>query len=115
MPHKPAKLLQDILDAGRGIQSFVAGRTIDDYNNQLMLRSAVERQFEIIGEALNRLRHLDPVLVERLGPYQKIIAFRNIIAHGYEVLDAAIVWQVIHDYLPALLEQSRQLLSDVEA
>ena len=54
MPHEPQKLLQDILDAARAIESFAQDRSLDDYRSDLMLRSAVERQFEIIGEALRR-------------------------------------------------------------
>jgi len=110
MPHKAAKLLQDVLDAGSAIQGFVAERSVEDYRTDLMLRSAVERQFEIIGEALSRLRRVDLAVLQRLEPYDKVIAFRNIIAHGYDVLDAAIVWQVIQEYLPELLDDAREQL-----
>jgi len=115
MPHSPAKLLQDILDAGRTIRQFVADRTLAEYREDLMLRSAVERQFEVVGEAMNRLDRLDPDMLQRLQGHQKIVAFRNIIAHGYDALDNAIVWQVITDYLPTLLSQTEQLLQEVEA
>lgn len=114
MLHRRAKLLQDILDAGGAIQQFTAGRTIKDYREDLMLRSAVERQFEIVGEALNRLVRLDAALVESIEGHARIIAFRNIIAHGYDVLDSAIVWQVIVDYLPPLLDRVREALRKVE-
>jgi len=115
MPHSSAKLLQDILDAGRAIRQFVADRTLADYRDDLMLRSAVERQFEIVGEAMNRLDRLDPDRLQRIEGHQKIVAFRNIIVHGYDALDNAIVWQVITDYLPTLLAQAEQLLQEVEA
>ena len=113
MPHKPEKLLQDVLDAGTAIRSFVAGKALDDYGTDAMLRSAVERQFEIIGEALRRLVALNPTLVERISDHQRIIAFRNIIAHGYEILDDAAVWQAIQDKLPLLLTQTRSILDDL--
>lgn len=103
MPHSSNKLLQDILSAGQAIQQFTVSRTLDDYRNDLMLRSAVERQFEIIGEALNRLGRLNPASVQNIEGHEKIIAFRNVVAHGYDVLDDAIVWQMISDYLPELL------------
>jgi len=112
MPHNAAKLLHDIVQAGRAIRGFSEARTIQDYRQDLMFRSAVERQFEIIGEALNRLGRVDPNLLGRIDDHQKIIAFRNIIAHGYDVLDEAIVWQVVEDYLPRLLEQVQQLLDE---
>ena len=112
MPHSAAKLLHDILEAGTAIRRFVTGRTVGDYREDLMLRSAIERQFEIIGEAMNRLGRVEPSVLERIDGHQKIIAFRNIIAHGYDVLDEAIVWQVIEDYLPRLLEQAERLLEE---
>lgn len=114
MPHSRAKLLQDILDAGRAIRQFVADHTLAQYRDDLMLRSAVERQFEIVGEAMNRLDRLDPDMLQRIEGHQRIIAFRNIIAHGYDVLDEAIVWQVITDYLPTLLTQAEQLLEEID-
>jgi len=115
MPHSSAKLLQDILDAGRAVRQFVANHTLAEYRENLMLRSAVERQLEIVGEAMNRLDRADPDMLQRLEGHGRIIAFRNIIAHGYDVLDQAIVWQVITDYLPSLLNQTEQLLQEVEA
>lgn len=110
MPHDPAKLWQDMHHAGRAIQRFVAGRTLDDYREDLMLRSAVERQFEIIGEAMRRMGAADPTLTKQLDSYRRIIAFRNIIAHGYDILDASIVWQIINENLPLLVEQAEKHL-----
>ena len=81
MPHSPAKPLQDIVDAGRAIQQFVAGRTLAQYRDDLMLRSAVERQFEIIGEAMNRLDKLDATLlgrIERPGVVPILAAARRV-------------------------------------
>jgi uncharacterized protein with HEPN domain len=75
-----------------------------------MLRSAVERQFEIIGEALRRLTTLYPELAPEIPEYQRIIAFRNIIAHGYEVLDTTMVWQAVRDKLPALRDSAASIL-----
>lgn len=115
MPHEPAKLLQDLLDAGRAIERFVDGRTIEDYDDDLMLRSAVERQFEIIGEACRRLTSLDATLSSRLPSMPRIIAFRNIIAHGYDVVDSLIVWQIIQDDLPQLLQCATEALAGFDA
>lgn len=115
MPDKRAKLLQDIVDASSAIQSFTQGRTFDEYGRDLMLRSAVERQFEIVGEALRRLLAIDAALAARISDQQTIIAFRNIIAHGYDVLDDRVVWGVIEEDVPPLIAEARALLDELQA
>jgi len=77
-----------------------------------MVQAAVERKFEIIGEAINRIKRLDASLVEAIPGYERIIGFRNIISHGYDVIDPEIVWNAIQDYLPALRSRVKDLLSD---
>ena len=111
MSHRPEVLLLDILEAGAAINMFVEGRTLADYGQDLMLRSAVERQFTIIGEALRRLERLDPDLVSHISEHRRIIDFRNIIAHGYEIVDDETVWQAIQDKLPTLLNETESLLA----
>lgn len=110
MPHSAEKLLQDILDAADAISAFTTGKTLDVYRSDRMLRSAVERQFEIIGEALRRLAALHPDLAAEIPEHQRIIAFRNIIAHGYEVLEATMVWQAVRDKLPVLRDCAAVIL-----
>jgi len=75
-----------------------------------MVRAAVERKFEIIREALNRICGSDPALLGGISDYQRIISFRNIIAHGYDVVDVEIVWDAVRNYLPVLIRQVEQLL-----
>jgi uncharacterized protein with HEPN domain len=113
MPHTPHKLLVDAIAAAEAIGVFTLGRTRLEYGNDLMLRSAVERQFEILGEALRRLQTLDPGLVQTIGDHRRIIAFRNVIAYGYDSIDDDIVWQVVADKLPSLLAEARRLLADL--
>jgi uncharacterized protein with HEPN domain len=66
------------------------------------LRSAVERQFEIIGEAVNRLSKIDPAIVAALPDTPRIVAFRNILIHGYNVVDNHVVWDVVQNNLVLL-------------
>lgn len=77
-----------------------------------MLRSAVERQLEIIGEALNQLSKADPQMGAAIPDLSRIVAFRNILVHGYAVVDNALVWQLLDDRLPALERVVRGLLPD---
>lgn len=75
-----------------------------------MLRSAAERQFEIIGEALNRLSQVDPVVANEIVDLRRIVAFRNVLIHGYATIDDAIVWEVATARLGDLTETLARLL-----
>lgn len=106
------KVIEDIRQAAVLIQEFTASRTLQDYENDALLQSGVERQFEIIGEALNRLAKTDPGLVSRISHYQRIIAFRNILIHGYDLVDPPVVWEALHDKLPVLHAEVLALLDE---
>jgi uncharacterized protein with HEPN domain len=71
------------------------GIDVDEFNSNLLVKSAVESQLEILGEALNRLRRTDPETAAEMPDLHRIIGMRNIIAHEYGVVDHAIVWSVI--------------------
>ena len=77
-----------------------------------MLRPAVERHFEIIGEALTRLKRVDAVLAARISDLRQAIAFRNVLSHGYESVDDPIVWGIVRDKLPALAAEISALLDE---
>ena len=83
MPREPRAYLYDIAQAARLIAEFTAGLDFDAYAERPMVRAAVERQFEIIGEALRQLASVDPVVAEGIAHYRRVITFRNILAHGY--------------------------------
>ena len=78
-----AKLIWDAQQALQRIQRFVARKDFAAYQSDELLRSAVERQFEILGEALNQLSRLDPNMAEKIPDLPRIVAFRNILIHGY--------------------------------
>ena len=77
-----------------------------------MLRAAVERQFEIIGEAVSQLARLDEELAARITNYRRVIAFRNILIHGYSDVDDGLVWDVVETNLPLLRHEVERLLND---
>ena len=104
------KYLYDIAQAAKLAIGFIAGKTFADYNTDIMLRSAVERQLEIVGEALAQLARTDPATASRIDEYQRIIAFRNILIHGYAEIDHRIVWNVLELKLPVVLRQASGLL-----
>lgn len=111
MPHDPPVLLEDIRHAAEQIARITAGRTLPDYQNDEFLRAAVERFFITIGEALTRLERVDRALTNRITDYRKIIGFRNVLVHGYEMIDHQIVWQAIETHLPLLEQEVQNLLA----
>lgn len=74
-------------------------------------RAAVERKFEIIGEALNRLYREDDEALSQIRDYQRIIGFRNILAHGYDAIDQHLVWDAVQNHLPLLREDVERLIN----
>src|SRR5215213_1378387 len=94
MRPKSPKLLDDIGIAAEFIFAFIDGKSFSDYERDMLVWSAVERQFTIIGEALTRLRSADPDVPNEITEHQKIIGFRHRLAHGYdEDIDDVEVWQ----------------------
>ncbi len=105
-------LLYDILQAVERIERFIGDATFDDFERDDMMRSAVERQFEIIGEAMNRLTQRDRALTLQISDVSRIIGFRNQLVHGYSSVDERIVWDVILGNLPTLWKQVDALLRE---
>ena len=101
------KYFHDIARASDLVAEFVAGTGFDDYTGNAMLRAAVEREFEIIGEALARL---DEDLVSGISEYRRIIAFRNILIHGYAEIDDRLVWDIVESKLPILRREVTALI-----
>ena len=95
MQREARKYLSDIQQAATLLAEFTAGKQFSDYEGDAMLRAAVEREFEIIGVALSELANLDKALAARISEYPRIIAFRNIIAHGYAYVDSTTVWDIV--------------------
>ena len=79
--------LRDALRECEAIVGFVQGRTFDEYEQSLLLRSAVERQFEIVGEALRQAEIADASVVSRVSNLSKIVGLRNRLIHGYDLVD----------------------------
>lgn len=106
------KYLFDIERAAGLIAQFTAGKTFADYEQDDMLRSAVERQFEIIGEALAQLARLDAALAARISEHRRIISFRNILIHGYAEVSSRLVWDVIETRLATLRREIADLTAE---
>ena len=106
------KYLYDIQQAAARLADFTADKRFEDYRSNAMLRAAVERQFEIIGEALAQLARLDEKLAKRISEHRRIIAIRNILVHGYADVDDRLVWGVVEGKLPTLRRDVEALLNE---
>jgi uncharacterized protein with HEPN domain len=105
------KHLHDILEACRLIERFTDGKTLEDYRGDSMLRSAVERQFQIIGEALQQMLRRFPSTSMLITDHRSIINFRNILVHGYDRVDDEVVWGVVKGSLPLLHKEVDAILN----
>jgi uncharacterized protein with HEPN domain len=106
------KSIYDINQAIELILEFTTGKALEDYATNALLRSAVERQFEIIGEALNRLKRMDEEIAEKITDHRRIIGFRNILAHGYDVVSNELVWDIVQNRLTILRQEIEQIAHD---
>ncbi len=104
------KFFLDILQAAEEIQSFVRGMDFKAYKDSVVTQRAVERDFEIIGEALNRVRTMDENVLQNITEHHRIIGFRNILIHGYDIIDEPIVWKAVTDHLPILVKEINKML-----
>jgi uncharacterized protein with HEPN domain len=113
MRHDSRAYLWNVREAADAILRFIAGIDFDTYASTEMLYSAVERKFEIIGEALNQLSKADPALATRIPDLDRIVAFRNLLIHGYAVVDHLRVWRIARESLPALRVTIATLLDEL--
>jgi len=109
------KLLFDIMAAGKAVQHFARTRQPEDLNQDLQFRSAVERQLEILCEALRQLHSVDSSLANRFSEYRQIMAMRNRLVHAYDTIDHTIIWQAITEKVPVALANALLLLSEISA
>src|SRR6266550_1804215 len=94
-------LLEDIEEAATAITNAARGRSLDDYLDSRNLRSSIEREFIIIGEALKNALAMESALPIAQG--RRIVNFRNLLVHQYSLVDDEYVWGLIQRDLPRLL------------
>jgi uncharacterized protein with HEPN domain len=108
-PLSDAAWVLDMLNAARAVQAFVAGRSFDEYLKDLFLRSAVERQIEIIGEAAGGLSNVFKEAHPEIA-WRQIMAQRHRLAHEYGEIDDGIIWTVATVHVPRLIAQLEPLV-----
>lgn len=110
MRHNPQKLFEDILRAIDEVETFCRRKTIEDFRADRALQLVVERELEIIGEAMARLQREHADLAGQITDASKIIGLRNVLAHGYDVLEHEILWDVVVNKLASLKTGIERLL-----
>ena len=114
LPRDQRGYLWDVLGAADAIIEFTGGLDHEAYAASSITHSAVERKFEIIGEALNLLNRVDPEIAAKIPERFKIIAFRNLLAHGYAVVEHERVWDIAHKELLTLRTAVVDILAELE-
>lgn len=113
MRRDPRAYLWDIREAVDSIAVFVEGLDESGYCANAMVKSAVERQLEIIGEALNQLSMVDQRLAEQIPQRRQAIGLRNVLIHGYAKVNDALVWRTVCSDVPALRHRVAVLLDEL--
>ena len=98
-----------MLEAARQAIGFARGVSLDEYSDRPMLYLAVERAIQIIGEAANRVsvgfQQAHPEI-----PWRKIVDQRNVLVHEYGDVEHALIWDLVQEYLPRLVQQLEELV-----
>ncbi|SFT41366.1 Uncharacterized conserved protein, contains HEPN domain [Algoriphagus locisalis] len=103
------KFLLDISISIESIETYLGEkRDFKEYQNKKILRRAVERELEIIGEATNRLLKINPGFP--IAEARRIVNLRNWVIHSYDSVDSIIIWGILHKDLPLLKKQVNELL-----
>ena len=111
MDHDPKAYLFDVKQACDAIKEFTQEMSFEEYSGNSMVKAAVERKFLVIGEAMTKLKKEHPEILDKIADHEKIIGFRNVLVHGYDVIDDATVWSAIRESMPALQNEVEEILN----
>jgi uncharacterized protein with HEPN domain len=106
------KALEDVQDCASFVVAASKGKDLAYYRRERLFRQAVERNLEIIGEAIGRISRYDAETASRVSEHRRIIAFRNRLIHGYDLLDDELVWDTVKEEVPVLLSEVEGLLEE---
>ena len=109
MPHDPRKLYEEVLRCIEEVETFCRGKTFHDFQGDRGLQLIVERELEIIGESLARLRREHPTLADQIPAIHKVVGLRNVLAHGYDILEHEILWDAAVNKLSTLKREIQMM------
>lgn len=111
MTRELSAYLFDVLEACNAIEDVMTGVTLEDYREKRSIRSSVEREFIIIGEALRRISVLDSYLFMNISNSRSIVDFRNLLTHNYGAVNDSAVYGLVYSDLIVLKAEVTELLS----
>jgi uncharacterized protein with HEPN domain len=106
--------LQSIRESVAFIIEDTAGMDFDAFERDRRTRQLVVHDFEVIGEAVNRLRRHGPSVAQQISAHNRLVAFRNVLIHGYDVIAYPTVWWAVQESLPTLRKEVEALLSETK-
>ncbi|MFO8021846.1 MAG: HepT-like ribonuclease domain-containing protein [Perlabentimonas sp.] len=110
MKREAKKYLFDIKTSIESIFEFLGEkRNFFEYQNNKLLRRGIEREIEIIGEAMNRIMKIAPDI--QIENARQIVDTRNWVIHGYDKVDDVVIWGIISNHLPKLRKEVEDLLT----
>jgi len=115
MPRSPLAYLNDIVVSCDAIAETLDGADLSIYVAKRTLRSAVEREFTIIGEAVNSLSKISPDFAGRISHARMIVGFRNLLVHDYPAIVDSAVWAIAHTDAPVLKMECLALIEELTA
>lgn len=110
MLHDSCKYLYDMRQAVELLREFTRGKSFADYAQDSMLRSAVERQLEVVGQGLYQMAQFDLDTVNRISAHEEVLAFWNILNHRDVNVDDRLAWGLIETRLDSLSHEVHRLL-----
>jgi uncharacterized protein with HEPN domain len=113
MPRSTAAYLADIVDACDAVAEVLTGVDLGTYCSRRSVRSSVEREFTIIGEAIGVLSRRDPALASRISHARLIVGFRNRLVHEYSQVDDEAVYSIAQHDAPVLRAECAALHGEV--
>jgi len=113
MTDEVRKYLFDALEASKYAKEFTKDKSFEEYTNDELVKSAVERKLEIAGEALNRIKKKDLESLDKIREWRDIISFRNNLAHSYEHINHTLVWSILQDDIDELISDLSKVLNEL--
>jgi uncharacterized protein with HEPN domain len=115
MKRDPRPYLHDTSEAAASLADMIANKNLDDYVQDSLLRSAVERQLIAIGEALYQLRMYFPDVAKRIPNVHRFITFRHVLVHSYNQVEPDVAWGLMESGLAKLRDATASVLAGFEA